>query len=110
MVIATANPEGKPWVSPVFYTYDEDFNFYWVSAKSAIHSENIRRNARVAITIFGPASPDPEEIGKLHGLYIDADASWRIYKAVPKEFSKRQDAIDEASGQVVSVRETLNLL
>ncbi len=140
MVVATADTEGKPWVSPVFYMYDESFTLYWVSDKSALHSKNIRSNPRIAISIFGPAPP--ENKSKIYGVYIDAEAveltdevdisraakiiqqrvqpdkfmikslsdvtgnaAWRIYKAVPKEISKRQDAIDGASGQTISVRE-----
>lgn len=144
MVIATADTDGNPWISPVFYMYDEGFNLYWVSDKSALHSKNIRSNPHVAISIFGPAPPEDES--KIHGVYVDAEAreltdetdvsraakimqqriqpdkfmiksladvtgnaSWRIYKAVPKEISKRRDAIDEASGQTISVRETVIL-
>lgn len=144
MVVATADTGGKPWVSPVFYAYDENFNLYWVSAKTALHSTNIRNNPRVAICIFGPASS--EEADRLHGIYIDAEAqeltdedeirhaahimqqrpqpdkfmikslsavtgsaSWRIYKAVLIEVSKRHDAIDEVSGQTVSIREKVIL-
>lgn len=144
MVVATADAQGKPWISPVFYMYDEHFNLYWVSDKSALHSQNIRHNRCVAICIFGPISQEEED--KIHGIYIDAEvseltdeneitsaasilrqrtqpdkfmiksladvagiAAWRIYKAVPKEISKRRDAIDEVSGQTISIREKIIL-
>jgi uncharacterized protein YhbP (UPF0306 family) len=143
MVVATADTKGKPWISPLFYMYDEDFNLYWVSDKSALHSRNIRSNPHVAISIFGPASSEED---KIHGVYIDAEATelsgeadikraakimqqrlqpdkfmikslfditgnaaWRIYKAIPKEISKREDAIDKMSGQTVSIRKKVVL-
>lgn len=144
MVIATADASGKPWISPVFYMYDDEFNLYWVSNKSALHSINIRNNPRVAISIFGPI-PNEEE-HRIFSAYIDAEAveltdeskisnaakimqrrtqpdkfmiksladvtgiaAWRIYKATPKETSTRMDAIDEASGQAITVREKVIL-
>ena len=144
MVVATADTAGKPWVSPLFYMYDEDLNLYWVSGKTALHSQNIRSNPRVAVCIFGPATAD--EPDSLHGIYFDAeaqeltdeaelsravqimqqraqpekymiksladvtgDAAWRVYKATPHEISKRQDAIDEASGQTISIRKKVEL-
>lgn len=36
-------------------------------------------------------------------------ASWRIYKAVPHEISKREDAIDEQSGQAITVRKVVDI-
>lgn len=71
MVLSTANIKSKPWVSPVFYVYDETFSFYWVSSKDAVHSKNIRRNPQVAIVIFGTVPPN----GAIDAVYIDAQAT-----------------------------------
>ena len=69
MTVATANQDGKPWVSPVGYTFDKDYNLYWVSHKDAIHSENVRLKPEVAIVIVGN-NPD----GNMDGVYFDATA------------------------------------
>lgn len=69
MTVATANAEGKPWVSPVGYTAGEHFNLYWVSHKDAIHSENIKHRPEVAIVIVGN---NPE--GNRDGVYFEATA------------------------------------
>lgn len=69
MVVSTANKDGKPWVSPVGYTINEDNNLYWVSHKDAIHSENVRQRSEVAIVIVGK-NPD----GGMDGVYFDATA------------------------------------
>jgi len=69
MVIATANNAGKPWVSPVFYVYDKNFNLYWVSSKEAKHSENIKMNSSIAIVIIGES---PSKKG-IDGVYIEAE-------------------------------------
>lgn len=69
MTVATANQDGKPWVSPVGYAFDESYNLYWVSHKDAIHSENVRLKPGVAIVIVGN-NPD----GNMDGVYFDATA------------------------------------
>jgi nitroimidazol reductase NimA-like FMN-containing flavoprotein (pyridoxamine 5'-phosphate oxidase superfamily) len=69
MTIATANTDGKPWVSPVGYVMDDQHNFYWVSDKDALHSRNIRQRPEIAISIVGKNKED-----KMDGVYIDAAA------------------------------------
>lgn len=69
MVISTADASGKPWVSPVGFVYDDDYNLYWVSYKDALHSNNIKNRTEIAIVIFGQM---PE--GDFDGVYIDATA------------------------------------
>lgn len=69
MVISSADSSGKPWVSPVGFAYDDNFNFYWISNKAALHSKNISIRPEVAIVIFGKM---PE--GDFDGVYIDAKA------------------------------------
>jgi uncharacterized protein YhbP (UPF0306 family) len=40
---------------------------------------------------------------------VTGRAAWRIYKATPKQVSKRADAVNEASGQAITVRESVDL-
>ena len=70
MVIATSSKESKPWISPVFFVYDLDYNFYWVSNKDALHSNLVRNNSQVAIVIFNSASTE----GAGTGVYFEARA------------------------------------
>lgn len=70
MTIATADKSGKPWVSPVFFAYDEDYNFYWVSYTGAKHSQNIRSREEVGVVIFDSSAPE----GDGDGVYFDAVA------------------------------------
>src|SRR3989344_239935 len=37
VTIATSDIHGKVWISPVVYTYDKDYNFYFLSMPSAKH-------------------------------------------------------------------------
>lgn len=52
MTIATRNSAGAPWCRRVFYAPDEAYDLYWISAKTARHSENIRSNPSLSIMIY----------------------------------------------------------
>jgi len=68
LVLATANKNGKPWVSPLSYIADEEGSFYWVSSKNAVHSKNIVSRKEAAITIFGKLKN-----GDTDGAYFEVE-------------------------------------
>lgn len=68
--IATSSLEGKPWISPVFFAYDDRYNIYWVSNKDALHSQNIKLNPSIAIVFFNSKAPE----GEGDGVYFEANA------------------------------------
>jgi uncharacterized protein YhbP (UPF0306 family) len=70
MVLGTADEEGRPWVSPVYYAVTGYNRFYWVSSPQASHSRNISQRPRVGIVIFNSQVP----IGEGQGVYMAADA------------------------------------
>jgi uncharacterized protein YhbP (UPF0306 family) len=70
MTIATATSDGIPWISPLFFAYDEKYNLYWVSEKNSKHSNLIRNNPKIAIVIFDSTAP----IGDGDGVYLEATA------------------------------------
>jgi uncharacterized protein YhbP (UPF0306 family) len=70
ITIATVSKDGIPWNTPIFTAYDKDYNFYWRSEKDAIHSQNIKENNKIFITICDTTTPWGE--GK--GIYIKGHA------------------------------------
>jgi general stress protein 26 len=58
ITLATATTDGIPWNTPLISAYDEKYNFYWRSAKDAIHSKNIKANDKVFITIYDTFGQD----------------------------------------------------
>jgi len=52
MTLATANPDGEPWASPVFYVADGYSTFYWISSPEATQVRNIALRPRVGIVVF----------------------------------------------------------
>ncbi len=69
MTIGTADEEGVPWVSPVWYAPAEYREFFWVSDPEARHSRNIAARPQVAIVIF-----DSHEAGGWKAVYVSATA------------------------------------
>lgn len=88
MTIATVDVDGVPWVSPVFYVADDNYNLYWVSGRTARHSENIRRcpKTTIAIVIF---EADP---------VVDA-----VYMSTEAEELTNRDEVDRAIQVLVLV-------
>jgi general stress protein 26 len=70
MTIASADSNGKPWISPVGFISDTDGNLYWVSNKESVHSDNIRVRPEVAIVVVGKNLD-----GNNDGVYFDALAA-----------------------------------
>jgi hypothetical protein len=52
MTLATADGDGRPWASPVFYAAAGYTEFYWISAPGSTHSQNLARRPRISIVIF----------------------------------------------------------
>ena len=66
MAIATADPTGQPWSSPVYFAHRDYREFFWVSDPDAVHSRNLRERREVGIAIFDSTVP----IGTGRGVYV----------------------------------------
>jgi general stress protein 26 len=70
MTLGTADENGRPWVSPVYYAHDGYAEFYWVSSPEATHSRNLAARPEVSIVIFDSRTP----VGTGQGVYMSAVA------------------------------------
>jgi nitroimidazol reductase NimA-like FMN-containing flavoprotein (pyridoxamine 5'-phosphate oxidase superfamily) len=52
MTLATADEEGRPWASPVWYARASATTFLWVSDPEARHSRNLARRAEIGVVVF----------------------------------------------------------
>ncbi|HYT81257.1 MAG TPA: pyridoxamine 5'-phosphate oxidase family protein [Actinomycetota bacterium] len=57
MTLATADSDGVPWASPVWYAPAEYRQFFWVSSPEAMHSRNLAVRPRLAIVISARTGP-----------------------------------------------------
>lgn len=63
MQLATSSPDGKPWVSNVWFVFDDKFNIYWVSSRSVRHSVEVKANPHVAASICAVNTPLDTKLG-----------------------------------------------
>lgn len=52
MTLATADRDGTPWASPVYFYSADHRRFYWVSTVDARHSRNVAVRPEVSLAIF----------------------------------------------------------
>ena len=71
MTLATADGEGQPWASPVFYAAANYTEFYWISAPGATHSRNLAQRPQLSIVIFDSGVP----AGTGQAVYMSAAAA-----------------------------------
>ena len=70
MTLATTEPDGRPRVSPVYFTHDACRTLYWVSSPDAQHSKNLTARPSVAIVVYD-STRDP---GTTQAVYLAATA------------------------------------
>ena len=68
MVLSTADADGRPWVSPVWFASEDGVVFLWISKPDTRHSRNIAARSEIAIVVFD-SSVAP---GGAKALYVDA--------------------------------------
>jgi hypothetical protein len=66
MVLATADADGRPWSSPVYFAHEGYRVFFWVSSPEVTHSRNIAVRPEVGISVFDSSVP----IGTGQGVYM----------------------------------------
>jgi pyridoxine/pyridoxamine 5'-phosphate oxidase len=71
MTLATADEDGQPWASPVWFASTDYREFFWVSSPGARHSRNLTVRPELAIVIFDSRQAP----GTGEGLYVSARAA-----------------------------------
>jgi nitroimidazol reductase NimA-like FMN-containing flavoprotein (pyridoxamine 5'-phosphate oxidase superfamily) len=57
LTLGTADLQGRPWTSPVYFAPSGDREFYWMSATDARHSRHLAERPQVSIVIFDSTVP-----------------------------------------------------
>lgn len=68
MAVATYG-QNHPWIATVYYVHDDDLNLYFISPPSSQHSQDIKKNNKVAVAIAqsNQLMPDPKEGIQIYG-------------------------------------------
>ena len=70
MVLGTADEDGVPWVTPVWFAQSDHRRFIWVSSPERKHSRNVRARPEVSIVIFDSRV----QVGSAQAVYMSARA------------------------------------
>jgi hypothetical protein len=117
MILGTADRDGAPWVSPVYFASADYTRFYWTSTLDATHSRNLAERPGLSIVIFDSQVPpyhgravylsaigvelDGDELDEGLAVYpgprpgatsltredVTAPAPYRLYRATASEHS-----------------------
>jgi len=104
MVLGTADADGVPWVSPVWFAGEDGETFLWVSKPGTRHSRNIAARPEVAIVIFD-SSVDPADAGALYLSAVateldgaERDESVAVYSRVSEAQGLARFTTEDVSG------------
>jgi predicted pyridoxine 5'-phosphate oxidase superfamily flavin-nucleotide-binding protein len=70
MTLGTADADGRPWTSPIWFAAPTPSELLWVSDPKARHSRNIEERPEVAIAVYDSTVAE----GDAWGLYMEATA------------------------------------
>lgn len=70
LALNTIDENKNPWTCVLAYTFDKEYNFYFVSLPASNHSMHIERNSRVSFAIYDST----QGFGTGIGLQIEAVA------------------------------------
>ena len=92
MTLASADADGRPWASPVWFAHDEHTRFAWVSRPERRHSRNLAERPQAGIVIFDSTA----EQGAAEAVYADAVAgrvSEEDKERYTELFTRRSEAL-----------------
>jgi pyridoxine/pyridoxamine 5'-phosphate oxidase len=103
LTLATADEDGRPWASPVWFAHKGHTRFLWVSKPEARHSRNLSVRPQAGIVIFDSTVP----MGHGQAVYLEAaveqlegDEEERCIEV----FSRRSEALDGPAWSVEDLR------
>ncbi|HEY2521787.1 MAG TPA: pyridoxamine 5'-phosphate oxidase family protein [Streptosporangiaceae bacterium] len=71
LTLGTTDPDGRPRLSPVYYTPARYTDLYWVSSPDAQHSRNLAARPEAEIVIFDSTAP----VGQGEAVYLSTIAT-----------------------------------
>lgn len=100
-----------PWVAPLYYCVDPNYNFYFISQMDSLHTQHLLKNQNIAFAIFDSRVPEgkgngiqgsgkaylikdeelPESLRYYHTVFIESkpesftgNAPYRMFKLTPE--------------------------
>jgi pyridoxamine 5'-phosphate oxidase-like protein len=79
LTLGTTEDDGRPRLSPVYFTHVDYRDFSWVSSPEARHSTNLTERPAVSLVIFDSTAP----VGDGRAVYVDAQATVILDEDLP---------------------------
>jgi pyridoxine/pyridoxamine 5'-phosphate oxidase len=103
MTLATADADGCPWASPVWFAHEGYGRFLWVSKPEARHSRNLAVRPQAAVVIFDSTVAE----GAAEAVYLEVEAEQASEEDEERYIgivSRRSEASGWSSWSVEDVR------
>src|SRR4051794_32128368 len=92
LTLGTSEDDGRPRVSPVYFTHDGYRDIYWVSSPGSAHSHNVAARPDVAAVAFDSTA----EVGQGSAVYLTGPAAqvpdYELESACARAFAKLSGA------------------
>jgi nitroimidazol reductase NimA-like FMN-containing flavoprotein (pyridoxamine 5'-phosphate oxidase superfamily) len=104
LTLATADADGRPWASPVWFAHDGYATFLWMSQPGARHSRNVAARPEVALVLFdstvAPGQRNAVYVEAVAGIVPDAElgAAVAVYRERSVARGLEPLEVDEVSG------------
>ncbi len=107
--LATVDSNGV-WANPVYFAYDDKFNFYFISQIDSRHMQNIQDDPRVSIAIYNTHQEKDVE-----GVYVEGKAkildeleerlvAHKIYYGRSGSNEQNEEFVDDLTWLLVKVK------
>ncbi|HVX42984.1 MAG TPA: pyridoxamine 5'-phosphate oxidase family protein [Mycobacteriales bacterium] len=102
VVLATADRDGTPWPSPVYYAHRGLHEFVWISRPDTTHSRNIAERREISLVVFDSGQAP----GTGAGVYARARAEATTDEEALRLFSRRCESDGLGSYQADGLRQS----
>lgn len=90
--ISTVDSKGV-WSNPVYFSWDNEFNFYFISQMHTRHMQNILKNSRISMAIYST-----QQANGVVGIQLEGTATILTDKSNKKEVKHAYDTYFGRSG------------
>lgn len=94
--LATVDSKGV-WSNSVYFAWDKEFNFYFISQMSSRHMQNINKNSRISLSIYSTEQNDSHIGIQLEGtatILTDQSSKEEVKHAYDTYFGRSGHAPD----------------
>ncbi len=100
--LGTVDEKGV-WTNPVYFAWDEKFNFYFISQMTSRHMQNTQKDPRVSLAIFSTAQK-----GDVAGIQLEGEAKILSESDTKDEIQNAYDTYYGRAGKGPDVQGYIN--